>query len=78
MSIEEIRKFKEFLNNVNDVNDVNDRRLMIVTHFPPIGEGTSDAKYSGDILNRYFSWLNMLDSENIKRDKIKLWCSSRR
>ena len=69
MANEQIEKFKEF------IDEVESDKIMIVTHFPPIRNGTSDPMYMGDILNAYFSWNNMLIDNNIITNKIKIWCS---
>lgn len=66
--------FKGFINNVNN-GEINCNKVLVITHFPPIGQGTSDPCYDGNPLNRYFSWANIFTSENIECDKIKIWCS---
>lgn len=69
-----IIKFKEFIDKINN-NIIECKAIIVVTHFPPIREQTSDPKYIGDNLNDYFSWKNLLVSEDIRCDKIKIWCS---
>ena len=70
----DIAKFKEFINKVNS-NEIECKAVIVITHFPPVRIGTSDPKYLGDDLNDYFSWNNMLVSEEIVCNKIKVWCS---
>lgn len=71
---EEIVKFKEFINKINN-DEIKCKAVIVITHFPPIRIGTSDPKYLGDNLNDYFSWNNMLLSEEINCDKIRVWGS---
>jgi predicted phosphohydrolase len=70
----ELDKFKEFINSVNS-NEIECNSVIVITHFPLIREGTSDPKYIGNVLNDYFTWINMFISENIVCDKIKVCCS---
>lgn len=70
----QIDLFKEFINSVNN-NEILCEKVVIVTHFPPIGNGTSNPIYNGNYLNRYFSWSNIFNEESINCDKIKVWCS---
>ena len=70
MSENSINKFREFL-SISSEKDI-----IVITHFPPIRNGTSDEKYKGDMLQPYFSWNNLLQDENIaSNDRIKIWCS---
>lgn len=71
---EGIIKFREFIDKVNS-NEIECKAVIIITHFPPVREGTSAPKYIGDDLNDYFSWRNLLVSENITCNKIKVWGS---
>lgn len=72
LSEEGVVKFKEFIETTTSTN------VVVVTHFPPLREGTSDPKYSGNMLNGYFSWDNLLRQNEIGMrlaSKIKCWCS---
>jgi predicted phosphohydrolase len=72
LSIEGVTKFKEFITTTESTN------VIVITHFPPLREGTSDPKYSGNMLNGYFTWDNMLKQNGIGMrfaSKIKCWCS---
>lgn len=72
LSIEGITKFKEFITSTESTN------IIVITHFPPLREGTSDPSYSGNMLNGYFTWDNLLKQNNIGMryaSKIKCWCS---
>jgi hypothetical protein len=71
---EELEKFHLFIDDVNN-NKIQCDKILVVTHFPPIREGTSDPKYNGELLSNYFSWNNLMYSEEINCDKIKMWCS---
>ena len=70
----QIELFKEFINSANN-NEILCDKIIIVTHFPPIGNKTSNPIYDGNFLNRYFSWNNIFTEESITCDKIKVWCS---
>jgi len=65
----QIQKFKEFINTIDS------NRIIVITHFPPIQNGTSNPIYNGKMLNNYFSWYDMLRDENISTNKIKFWLS---
>lgn len=70
-----LNNFKIFIDDVNS-GVINCEKIIVITHFPPIGEGTSDPKYDNDDeLKRYFSWNNLLEDENIDCKKIKIWVS---
>lgn len=71
---EELSKFKDFILKVNN-SEIECNSVLIVTHFPPLGNGTSNPIYNNNYLNRYFSWLDLLNTENISCNKIKVWCS---
>lgn len=71
---EELLQFKEFITKIN-INDIECNSVIIVTHFPPLRKNTSDPIYNNSFLNGYFSWENLLSSENIVCDKLKVWCS---
>lgn len=76
LTVEDVKKssedgviyLKEFL-------QINQLPTIIVTHFPPISKNTSDPKYEGDYLQDYFRWENIIKSENLKSNNIKVWCS---
>lgn len=78
LAIDGITKFKQFIENANNNDTI--KNIIVVTHFPPINmEGciTSNPEYGGknDYLKNYYSWTNLMTSEQIVCDKIKLWCS---
>jgi len=77
-------KFKQFLEFFYNFKSFKDKKLMIVTHFPPISGSsdnlntTSDPIYKNDILQNYFRWNNLCKEECIPKqyiEKIKVWCS---
>lgn len=61
----EFEKYNEFLSIEHDCANI-----IIVTHFPPLRNGTSDPLYNESILNPYFSWISLPI-----HPKIKIWCS---
>lgn len=74
LSKEDIDKFKLFIDEINS-NNIKCENVIIVTHFPPIKNGTSDPKYIEGPLADYYRWNNLLESNQIVCDKIKIWCS---
>lgn len=59
-------KLKNYLDNTNLINT----KTIIMTHFPPIRQGTSNPKYASQpkFISDYFSWNNIpndLDCSNI-------------
>lgn len=75
----ETLKFKEFIDKIN-TGEIECDSLIVVTHFPPIREGTSDPIYSegrskSDPINEYFSWKNYFSTNNIVCDKLRVWIS---
>lgn len=72
MSNEELDKFKEFISKVNN-EEILCESVIIVSHFPPIREGTSAPEYSNSELQPYFSWSNIM--RNLSCPKIKVWVS---
>ena len=63
----DIIKFKEFLTSTNS------DKIIVITHFPPVRNGTSDPKYLNNELQDYFTWDNMIITEKIPSNKIKIW-----
>jgi predicted phosphohydrolase len=72
LSNEQINLFKQFIETTESNN------IMIVTHFPPISDGTSSQEFNNSHLKKYYTWNNLLDELSIdseKMNKIKIWCS---
>ena len=74
MAQNDIDKFKNWLSCRSSQET---RRVLIITHFPPICVGTSNPIYLAEsrIVNKYFSWENLLKSEKIPHDQIHTWIS---
>jgi hypothetical protein len=71
-----IGKFKSWIES--SASNPNSKPKIIITHFPPIRTNTSNPMYlSGPprIVNKYFAWDNMIESESIDCTQIKLWIS---
>ena len=74
LSTHEINQFREFTEKVNN-GEIECENVIVVTHFPPISSNTSSPEYENGILSGYYSWTNLLKYEDVKCDKIKIWCS---
>lgn len=72
-----LQRFKSFIETANQ--DPNIKNIIVVTHFPPINtleNPTSNPVYGvDDPLKNYYTWSNMLETEKIDGEKIRLWCS---
>jgi len=73
-----VRQFKEWVCSESTQNKSN--HLIVITHFPPIRSGTSNPKYltglnQSRIINKYFAWDDMVETESIPTDQISLWIS---
>ena len=55
------------------LSENNNKKVILVTHFPPINENVSNPKYKNCPLKNYFS--NDFDSLEIPLENIKLWIS---
>uniref|UniRef100_A0A6C0BDJ2 Calcineurin-like phosphoesterase domain-containing protein n=1 Tax=viral metagenome TaxID=1070528 RepID=A0A6C0BDJ2_9ZZZZ len=66
---DQVMKFREFIETTES------DKIIIVTHFPPIRDLTSNPIYNGEICNNYFAWNDLLKDQEILTDKIKIWCS---
>lgn len=69
LSCRSIAKFNEFLLN-------NDKKLIVVTHFPPLRNDTSHEKYNKSSLNNYFTWKfdDVIEDKSLTKN-IGIWCS---
>lgn len=70
----ELNKFKSFINEIN-TNQISCESLIVITHFPPLREGTSSPIFNNSPLQSYFSWNNLIEEENISCEKLKIWIS---
>lgn len=74
----ELEKFREFIIKVNN-DEIECNSVMIITHFPPIRDGTSNPLYldrgNSHPINMYFAWNNYLLDNDIICSKIKIWMS---
>lgn len=67
-----IEKFKSWLGS-----RANSTPILVITHFPPICENTSNPIYLAEprIVNQYFSWENLIKSDAIVHNQIHTWIS---
>lgn len=72
ISASDLEIFKSFIDKVNN-DEILCESVLVISHFPPIREGTSDPKYRGNELQPYFSWKNIM--EKIICPKLKVWVS---
>uniref|UniRef100_A0A6C0AE87 Calcineurin-like phosphoesterase domain-containing protein n=1 Tax=viral metagenome TaxID=1070528 RepID=A0A6C0AE87_9ZZZZ len=70
MSKSDLELFKTFIDKVNNEEIICDS-VLIISHFPPIRDGTSAPEYTGNELQAYFSWENMMKICGISCKKIK-------
>ena len=63
----------ECIKFIKDQVSSSDKKIIVITHFPPIRTNTSHPRYEDDELKAYFT--NDLDEMNINIDKIPLWIS---
>lgn len=68
LAADEMSLFRAFL-------ETNEDELIVVTHFPPLNEQTSDPIYKGEICNDYFTWRNIIEQNDLRADKIRFWIS---
>ena len=66
-----IQKFKTFISAANLDDQI--KNLIILTHFPPNQLGTSDPKYTPNHLINYYAWKNLMQSEKIQTNKIRIF-----
>lgn len=62
LSKSQLVQLNEYLNKINQTNT----KTIIMTHFPPIRQGSSNPKYSSQpaYIANYFSWNNISDKLN--------------
>lgn len=73
-----VTQFKTWMGSRSEESKA--KKLIVLTHFPPIRAGTSNPKYltgtnQTRIVNKYFAWDHMVESESIDKSQIKLWIS---
>jgi len=63
--------FKSILNHL----ETTTKKTIIMTHFPPVQEGTSNPSYikQSSVLKNYFAWNNVL--KDLKMTNVPLWIS---
>lgn len=66
---------EEDFKSISNHLDKTTKKTIIMTHFPPLQEGTSSPAYSIQplYLKNYFAWNNILKDLNLKN--VSLWLS---
>lgn len=72
ISTNELEIFKSFIEKIK-TEEIQCDSVLVISHFPPIRQGTSSPEYINSRLNSYFSWNNIM--ENIECSKLKVWVS---
>lgn len=73
MHDDSVEWIKYILNDNNSKNENDRKKVIMVTHFPPINENVSNPKYKDCPLRDYFT--NDFNTLGISLDNIKLWIS---
>lgn len=72
ISKEELDKFISFIEKINS-EVILCESLIVISHFPPIRNGTSSPRYRNSKLQSYFAWNNIM--KKIECPKLKIWIS---